>query len=146
MIAALYPWVKSIHLIFVIAWMAGMLMYPRLKIYQLQSAPGQQQFETMKLAADRLRKIILSPSIIAAWVLGIALLWMTNWAYLTQGWFHVKLLFALIISAFHGIYIGMGKRIDAGDTSISEKRLRLYNELPFLAMIVIIIMVIVKPF
>ena len=146
MIAALYPWVKSIHLIFVIAWMAGMLMYPRLKIYQLQSAPGQQQFETMKLAADRLRKIILSPSIIAAWVLGIALLWMTNWVYLTQGWFHVKLLFALIISAFHGMYIGMGKKIDAGDTSISEKRLRLYNELPFLAMIVIIIMVIVKPF
>ena len=146
MIATLYPWVKSIHLIFVIAWMAGMLMYPRLKIYQLQSKPGEQQFETMKLAADRLRKIILSPSIVVAWVLGIALVWMTDWAYLTQGWFHVKLLFALVISAFHGMFIGMGKKVDAGDTSISEKRLRLYNEIPFVAMIVIVIMVIVKPF
>lgn len=146
MISTLYPWVKSIHLVFVIAWMAGMLMYPRLKIYQLQSKPGEQQFETMKLAAERLRKIILSPSIVFAWVLGLAMVWMTDWAFFSQGWFHVKLLLALIISAFHGIFIGMGKKIDAGDTSISEKRLRLYNEIPFVAMIVIIIMVIVKPF
>ena len=146
MIATLYPWVKSIHLIFVIAWMAGMLMYPRLKIYQLQSSPGEQQFETMKFAADRLRKIILSPSIIVAWGLGLVLVWMTNWEYLSQGWFHAKLLLALVISAFHGMFIGLGKKIDTGDTSISEKRLRLYNEIPFVAMIIIVIMVIVKPF
>ena len=146
MIATLYPWVKSIHLVFVIAWMAGMLMYPRLKIYQLQSSPGEQQFETMKNAADRLRKIILSPSITVAWILGIALVWMTDWAYLTQGWFHVKLLFALMISAFHGIFISVGKKIDAGSHDISEKRLRMMNEIPFIAMIIIIVMVIVKPF
>lgn len=141
-----YLWLKSIHLIFVIAWMAGMLMYPRLKIYQLQSQPGEPLFETMKQASNRLRHIILTPSIILAWVLGIVLLWMQDWSYLSDGWFHLKLLMALVISAFHGVFIGMGKKIDAGDTSVSEKRLRMMNEIPFIAMIVIVVMVIVKPF
>ena len=141
-----YLWLKSIHLIFVIAWMAGMLMYPRLKIYQLQSQPGEALFETMKSASNRLRHIILTPSIIAAWVLGIVLLWMQDWVFLSDGWFHLKLFMVLIISAFHGVFISMGKKIDRADASISEKRLRMLNEVPFIAMIVIVIMVIVKPF
>jgi len=142
----IYLWLKSIHLIFVIAWMAGMLMYPRLKIYQLQSEPGEPLFETMKLASNRLRHIILTPSIVGAWVLGIVLLWMQDWAFLNDGWFYLKLLMALVISAFHGVFIGTGKKVDAGDSSVSEKRLRMMNEIPFIAMIVIVIVVIVKPF
>ena len=141
-----YLWLKSIHLILVIAWMAGMLMYPRLKIYQLQSQPGEHLFETMKSASNRLRHIILTPSIIGAWVLGLVLLWMQDWSFLSDGWFHLKLLLALVISAFHGVFIGMGKKIDSGDHNVSEKRLRLLNEIPFVAMIIIVIMVIVKPF
>ena len=140
-----YLWLKSIHLIFVIAWMAGMLIYPRLKIYQLQSKPGEQMFETMKLAANRTRHIILTPSITIAWILGIVLLWMQDWSFFSDGWFHVKLTLALVISAFHGVYIGIGKKIDRGE-QVSEQKLRIMNEIPFVAMIVIVIMVIVKPF
>ena len=141
-----YFWVQAFHIIFVIAWMAGMLIYPRLKIYQLQSQPGEQMFETMKSAANRTRHIILTPSITLAWVLGIVMLWMNDWVFLYDGWFHVKLLFALVISAFHGIFIGWGKKIDRGAPTVSERTLRMMNEIPFIAMIIVVIMVIVKPF
>jgi len=141
-----YLWIKAIHLIFVVALMAGMLMYPRLKIYQLSAKPGSDLFEAMRKAADRLRLIILNPSLIIVWLLGIYMLYLGDWALLKQPWMQVKLVFVLVITSFHGIFISMGKKIDKADGSISEKRLRMMNEIPFVAMIVVIIMVIVKPF
>ena len=141
-----YPWIKAFHLIFAIAWMAGLLMYPRLKIYQMNDEPGGKLFEQMRTAADRLRKIILTPTLLITWALGILLLVVSPMEPGLQGWFHVKLLFLLIITAFHGIFISAGKKIDAGTSGMSEKRLRAINEVPFVAMIVVVIMVIVQPF
>jgi len=141
-----YFWVQAFHIIFAIAWMAGLLMYPRLKIYQLQDEPGGKLFETMKNAADRLRKIILTPALIITWVLGLVMLWMNNWILFEQGWLHGKLALVILISAFHGIFISTGRKVDAADGSISEKRLRMINEVPFIAMIGVVILVIVKPF
>lgn len=141
----LYPWIKAIHLIFAIAWMAGLLMYPRLKIYQLNDEPGGKLFTVMQSASNRLRKIILTPGLLITWALGLLLMFVSPMEPLSQGWFHVKLLFLLVITAFHGIFISTGKKIDAGNSGVSEKRLRLLNEVPFVAMIVVVIMVIVQP-
>lgn len=139
-----YLWLKAFHLIFVIAFMAGMLIYPRYKLHQLTAKPGDPLFETMKSASNKLRIIILNPSVILVWVLGIAMVAM-NHGLLSQGWFHVKLLFVLILTGLHGYFISMGKKIDNGET-LPAKQLKLLNEVPFLLMIVIVVMVIVRPF
>lgn len=140
----LYLWVKAFHLVFVIAWMAGLLILPRYKLHQLNSTPGEPLFETMKSASGKLRKIILTPGIILVWVLGITLL-VLNPALMSSGWLHVKLLLVLVLSGLHGYFVALGKKIDRGE-AVSAKRLKLLNELPFVLMIVIVILVIVKPF
>ena len=140
----LYLWIKALHVIFVVAFMAGMLIQPRYKLHQMTSSAGEPLFETMKSASAKLRTIILNPSLILVWVFGI---WMVvmNPSLMSQGWFHVKLLFVLILSGLHGYFIGVGKKIDRGD-AVSAKRLKMMNELPFILMIVVVIMVIVRPF
>lgn len=140
-----YLWVKALHVIFVIALMGGLLIYPRYKIHQLSSQPGEPLFETMKDASNKLRKIILNPSLILVWVFGITMLVM-NQSLLSQPWMHVKLLLVLILSGIHGYYIGIGKMIDRGVATVSAKRLRMLNEAPFILMIGVVIMVIVRPF
>lgn len=142
----LYPWIKAVHLIFAIAWMAGLLMYPRLKIYQLADEAGGKLFNQMQIASNRLRKIILTPAMLGTWAFGILLMFTSPMEPVTQGWFHVKLLFLLVITAFHGIFVATGKKIDGGTSSVSEKKLRMMNEIPFIAMIVVVLMVIGKPF
>ena len=140
----LYAWIKALHLIFVVAFMAGMLVYPRYKLHQLSSKPGDELFETMKSASQKLKNIILNPSIVLVWVFGITMVVM-NTALLQSGWFHVKFLFVLILSGLHGYFISLGKKVDRGE-SVSAKRLKMMNELPFILLIVIVIMVIVRPF
>ena len=140
----LYLWIKALHLIFVVAFMAGMLIQPRYKLHQLSSQQGEGLFETMKAASQKLRTVILTPSIILVWVLGIAMIVM-NPALLQAGWFHVKLLFVLILTGLHGYFVAVGKKIDRGET-VSARRLKMLNEVPFALLIVIVIMVIVRPF
>ena len=106
---------------------------------------GEPLFETMKTASDRLRKIILNPSLVLVWVFGITMLVM-NQSLLGEAWMHVKLSLALILSALHGYLISIGKKIDRGVDSVTGRRLRMMNEVPFLLMIGIVIMVIVRPF
>ena len=140
----LYLWVKSFHLIFVIAWMAGLLILPRYKLPQLTSKPGEPLFETMKSASAKLRKIILTPSIILVWVLGISLI-VINPAIMSGGWLHAKLLLVLLLSGLHGFFVAIGKKIDRGE-DVPAKRLKMLNEVPFILLIIIVILVIVKPF
>lgn len=141
----LYNWIKALHVIFVIATMASLMIYPRYKIHQLSSQPGEPLFETMKEAANKLKNIIMNPSIVLVWVFGGLMLWM-NPALLSQPWMHVKLVLVTLISAMHGYYVGIGKRIDKGTSSITARKLRMLNEVPFLLMIGVVIMVIVRPF
>lgn len=140
-----YLWVKAAHVVFVIALMAGLLVYPRYKIHQLSSKPGEPLFETMKDASNRLRKVILNPSLVLVWIFGLTMLWL-NPSLLSMPWMHVKLLLVLILSGLHGYFIGIGKKIDRGGDGITAKRLRMLNEVPFLLLIGIVIMVIVRPF
>lgn len=140
----LYLWIKAFHLVFVTAFMAGMLIYPRYLIHQSGSKPGETLFETMQAAAGKLRKIILGPSVVLVWVLGIAMLVM-NPDLLSNGWMHVKLLLVFILTGLHGYFIGLGKKVNRGE-AVSAKALRLMNELPFVLFIIVVIMVIVRPF
>jgi len=141
----LYLFVKALHIIFVVSLMASLLVYPRYKIHQLSSTPGEPLFETMKKSSHQLRMIIMNPSLILVWVLGLTMLWM-NPGLMSQGWLHAKLLLVLILSGLHGYFIGLGKKVDRGSDGVSAKRLRMLNEVPFLLMIVIVILVAVKPF
>lgn len=141
----LYLWVKAFHLVFVIAWMAALVMYPRLKIYQLNDEAGGKLFESMKHASIRLRKIIMTPSMLIVWLLGIAMI-VINPSIAAGGWFATKFILVLLITGFHGWFVALGKKIDAGTSTMPEKRLRMLNEVPFVAMIVVVILVIVKPF
>ena len=142
---ALYLWIKAFHIIFVIALMAGLLIYPRYKLHQLSSKPGDELFETMKDASNRLRKIILNPALVVVWVLGITMLVM-NQSLLSVGWMHAKLLLVLILSGLHGYFISIGKKIDRGDVAPTAKTMKMLNEVPFLIMIAVVILAIVKPF
>jgi len=144
-----YPWIEAAHIVFVIALMAGLLVYPRYKIHQLSSRPGEPLFETMKDASARLKRIILNPSLILVWVLGILMVyldWQRGGQILLQPWFHTKLLLVLGISGLHGYFIGLGRKVDNVTGTVQAKQLRMLNEVPFLLMIGVVILVIVKPF
>lgn len=141
----LYLWVKALHIIFVIALMAGLLIFPRYKLHQIKSQPGEPLFETMQDASNRLRKIILNPALFLVWLFGLSMLYL-NQGLLTQGWMHTKLLLVLILSGLHGYFISLGKKIDRGDAQPDARTLKMLNEVPFLIMIGVVLLAILKPF
>ena len=141
----LYLWVKAFHIIFVVALMAGLLIYPRYKLHQLKAQPGEPLFETMKESSDRLRKIILNPALILVWALGITMV-VLNQDLLSQGWLQVKFGLVLALSGLHGYFIGIGKKIDRGEVTPNSKTLKMLNEVPFVIMIAIVLLVVLKPF
>lgn len=141
----LYLWVKAFHIIFVVALMAGLLIYPRYKLHQLKSQPGDVLFETMKESSDRLRKIILNPALFLVWALGITMV-VLNQDLLSQGWLQVKFGLVLVLSGLHGYFIGIGKKIDRGEVTPNPKTMKMLNEVPFLIMIAIVLLVVLKPF
>lgn len=145
----LYNWLKAGHIIFVVALMAGLLVFPRYKIHQLSSQPGEALFETMMKSSGQLRKIILNPSLFLVWIFGIAMVyvdWQRGGQIYLAGWFHAKLLLVVILSGLHGYFIGLGKKVDRVSGTVQAKTLRMLNEIPFILMIGIVILVIVKPF
>jgi len=143
-LASLYPWLKAGHIIFVIFWMAGLFMLPRFFVYHQEAAPESPEDAAWIDREAKLRKIILMPSIILVWVLGISLI-VINPAIMSGGWLHAKLLLVLLLSGLHGYFVAMGKKIDRGE-DVPAKRLKMLNEVPFILLIIIVILVIVKPF
>ncbi|MEL7064304.1 MAG: CopD family protein [Bacteroidota bacterium] len=142
---SLYLWVQATHIIFVVALIAGLLIYPRYKLHQIKAEPGDLLFETMKDASNRLRRIILNPSLILVWGLGLTMLYL-NPSLLSQGWMHVKLLLVILLSGLHGYFISIGKKIDRGDTTPKAKTMKMLNEVPFIIMAVVVLLAVVKPF
>lgn len=143
-LSMLYLWLKSAHLIFVIFWMAGLFMMPRFFVYHQESAAGSEEDGKWIEREAKLRKIILNPSLIIVWVLGLALAY--NIGAFSEGWFHAKLLFVLLLTGYHGWMIGYVKTLARGERTLSDKRLRLVNEVPGIAAAIIIILVVVRPF
>ena len=141
---AAYDWVKAVHVIAIIAWMAGMLYLPRLFVYHCGAENGSVQSETFKLMERRLLRLIMNPAMIIAWVLGLWLMWQADWH--TAGWFHAKLLLALIMSGVHGHFSAAVRAFAEDRNEKSERYWRIMNEAPTLLMIGIVVLVIVKPF
>ncbi|MGB7411746.1 CopD family protein [Sphingopyxis granuli] len=136
-------WMKAAHVIFVIFLMAGLFMMPRFFIYHHQCAVGSEEDRKWIEREDRLRRIILNPSIILVWVFGLLLAF--NGGYWSEGWFHGKLLLVLLLSGYHGWLVGYFKKLRKGERPLSEKRLRLLNEVPGIAAAIIVVLVIVRP-
>ena len=142
--SVLYYWLKSAHIIFVIFWMAGLFMLPRFLVYHQESAEGSEESAKWVDRESKLIKIILNPSLVIVWVLGLALAW--HIGAMQEGWFHAKLLFVLGLSAYHGWMIGYSKKLANGVRSLSGKQLRLFNEVPGIMTAIIVILVVAKPF
>lgn len=139
-----YLWVKSIHVLAIIAWMAALLYLPRLMVYHASATPGSETSETFKVMERRLLKAIATPAMIASWIFGLWLVWLLNaWA---QPWMHVKFTMVIGLSLMHGL-MARWVRTFANDENVRTPRFyRIANEVPTVLMIVAVIMVIVKPF
>jgi len=140
----MYEWIKALHIIAVIAWMAGMLYLPRLFVYHCEAEPGSQQSETFKVMERRLLKAIINPAMIAAWLLGLWLVWSAGWY--SAGWMHAKFALALAMSAVHGLFVRYVRAFAEDRNRRSQRFYRIVNEVPTLLMIAIVILVVVKPF
>ncbi len=143
-LSAIYLWLKAGHVIFVIFWMAGLFMLPRFFVYHQESEPGSAEEARWVDREAKLRKIILNPALIMVWIFGIAAATGGNWW--VAGWLHIKLLFVLLLSGYHGWMIGYAKKLAKGERRLSGKALRLANEVPGLAAAVIVVLAVVKPF
>lgn len=140
----LYLWLKALHLVAVISWMAGMLYLPRLFVYHAEAGPGSPQSETFKVMERRLLKAIINPAMIATWVLG---LWLaTQGGWWRAGWLHGKLALVLAMSGVHGYLAATVRRFAADADTKPARFYRILNEVPTVLMIGIIILVVVKPF
>ncbi len=144
-LSMLYLWLKTAHIIFVIFWMAGLFMLPRFFIYHQECEVGSEEDSKWIERESRLRKIILTPSLIIVWVLGIALAG-TLGSAVAGGWFGLKILAVLGLTAYHGVMAGYSKKLARGERPYSDKKLRLLNEVPGVAAAIIVILVVVKPF
>ncbi|WP_439544300.1 protoporphyrinogen oxidase HemJ [Hyphomicrobium sp.] len=139
-----YNWLKAVHVIAVISWMAGMLYLPRLFIYHCGATPGSELSETLKVMEQRLLAIIMTPAMAATWVLGLWLVWQGG--YLTSGWMHAKFALVFAMSGVHGFFSASARRFAEDRNTVPASRWRLWNEVPTALMIFIVILVIVKPF
>lgn len=140
----LYLWLKAIHVIAVIAWMAGMLYLPRLFVYHADTEVGSKQSETFKVMERRLLRAIINPAMGVTWVLGLWLAYDSG--FYLSGWLHAKFALVIAMSALHGFYTRWMKDFAADRNTHSAKFYRIMNEVPTVLMIAIVCLVIVKPF
>jgi putative membrane protein len=140
----LYLWIKSLHVVAVIAWMAAMLYLPRLFVYHTGVAVGSETSETFKVMERRLLKAIANPAMIVTWLAGLVLVWQGGW--ITSGWLHAKLLLVLAMSAAHGQLVRYVRDFANDRNSRSARFYRILNEVPTVLMLGIVVLVIVKPF
>jgi len=140
-----YPWVKSLHIISIIAWMAGMLYLPRLFVYHCDAPVGSDQSETFKIMERRLLRAIINPAMIASFLFGIMLLLTPGVVDWTAWWVYVKLALVLAMTAAHGVFSRWRKDFEIDANTRSTKTFRIANEVPTLLMMVIVVLVVVKP-
>jgi putative membrane protein len=141
---SIYLWVKALHVIAVISWMAGMLYMPRLFVYHCEAEVGSKQSETFKVMERRLYRAIMTPAMMVAWGFGLYAAWDGHW--FSHGWFHGKLALVVLMTGVH-IFLGRCMRAFAADRNTRpQKFFRYINEVPTLLMIGVVILVVVKPF
>jgi putative membrane protein len=143
-LAMTYLWLKAGHIIFVIFWMAGLFMLPRYFVYHQECPPDSPDNALWAEREQKLLRIILWPSMIVVWVLGLALA-VTTGAF-AQGWFHAKFALVLALSAYHVWLAGYAGGLARGERKLTGRKLRMLNEVPGIAAALIVVLVIVKPF
>lgn len=139
-----YAWIKAGHVIFVIFWIAGLFMLPRFYVYHQEVAPGSAEEARWIERERKLRRIIITPAMMLVWLFGLSLAWITGaWQ---QGWFVAKFLLVLALSGYHGWMVGYGRKLARGERPVSGRALRMMNEIPGLAVVLIVVLVVVRPF
>jgi protoporphyrinogen IX oxidase len=145
----MYDWVKAFHIIAVIAWMAGMLYLPRLFVYHCAAEKGSVQSETFKVMERRLLHAIINPAMIATWVFGLWLAWLgpdSRYGWFASPWLWAKIVLVLALSAVHGLLARWRKDFALDRNRHSQKFYRIINEIPTILMILIVLLVVLKPF
>lgn len=137
-------WIKSLHVLAVISWMAGLLYLPRLMVYHASAVPGSEQSETFKIMERRLLKAIMTPAMLVTWVTGLWMAWSVF--NFSGGWLHAKLLLVVLLSAAHGFQARWVREFAEDRNTKTHRYFRVANEVPTLLMVAIVILVIVKPF
>jgi putative membrane protein len=139
-------YIKAFHIIAVIAWMAGLLYLPRLFVYHAMSKTGSEQSETFKVMERRLLRYITTPAMLAAWIFGLILAFSPLIDWSKDGWFHAKLVLVVVLSGFSGLLAKWTKDFAADRNTRSPRFYRIVNEVPTVLMILIVILVVVRPF
>lgn len=139
-----YLWLKAVHVMAVISWMAGMLYLPRLFVYHADAETGSDKSEAFKVMERKLLRIIINPSMILVWILGLMIF--TSGGWWTAGWMHAKWLLVILLTAYHHLLVRWFKNFDADRNQRPARFYRMMNEVPALLMVGIVILVIVKPF
>ncbi len=141
-------WMKAAHVIFVIFWMAGLFILPRYLVHHQEALSDPVQAKAWAEREAKLRRVILTPSLVIVWVLGLALA--VNLGLLEGGaglgWLHAKLLLVVLLSGYHGWAVSYSKKLTAGQGSLTGKQLRLVNEIPAIFVALIVILAVVRPF
>ena len=140
-----YLWLKAIHLIAVMSWMAGLLYLPRLFVYHALVERGSARAETFKLMERRLLKAIMNPAMIVSWIAGLAMIWQ-NTELLSLPWFWVKLVCVILMTASHMVFASQRRKLENDEPARSDRYYRIWNEVPTILMVVIVIMAVVEPF
>ena len=139
-----YVWFKAAHVIFVIFWIAGLFLLPRYYVYHQESAPGSDEEKRWIERETKLRTIIITPSMILVWIFGLSLAFIGHWW--SAGWFLTKFALVVALSGYHGWMVSYGRKLAKGERPVSNRALRMMNEVPGIAVAAIVILVIVKPF
>jgi putative membrane protein len=140
-----YNLLRGLHIIFVIAWMAGFLMLPRFYAYQTGAIAGGELDQKMTVASRNLIRIIFNPSLLVVWALGLILIWLYHHNWTQEAWLHLKLTLVLGLSGLHGWLVAQGRKLAAGERPRSEKFWRMLNEVPFLVAIAVVLLATLKP-
>lgn len=144
-LAGWYVWIKALHIVSVIFWMAGMAYLPRLFVYHAEAAPGSDKSETFKIMERRLLRGIVNPAMIATFLFGILML-VLNPGLLSDGWMHVKLALILVMTALHGFFSRWRKAFERDGNVHDARFYRIVNEAPPLLVIFIVLLAVAKPF
>jgi protoporphyrinogen IX oxidase len=142
----LLAYIKAFHVIAIIAWMAGLLYLPRLFVYHAMSKVGSEQSETFKVMERRLLRAIATPAMAASWLFGLILAFSGAIDWSRDGWFHLKLILVLALSAYHGLLVVWTKQFAMDRNTRSARFYRIANEIPTVLMILIVILAVVHPF
>jgi len=145
-LAAAYPWIKSLHIVSMVAWMAGLLYLPRLYVYHSMAPVGSDLSETFKIMERRLLRGIMTPAMIATWIFGLLLAGTPGLVDWMMGWIWAKLALVVGLTVLHFMLAHWRHVFSAGQNRRAASFFRAVNELPTLALLAIVVLVVVKPF